>query len=200
MKNSKLNNRNANKKPLNKILWFLLLSWFFLLLLLTLNFKNNLLEKSIKSGFSNFYISVNYLKDQIIDYFQDGQKWGVKIKYLVENKPCGTAGSLGLIKDKIDLPILVINSDVLTGLDYKLLLSFHEKNKSMATICSRNYKVDIPFGVFNSDGIEFQGLDEKPTVVFQVNAGIYVINPELLNLIKFENFLREPHYHHHHKQ
>ena len=59
----------------------------------------------------------------------------------------------------------------------------------MATVCSRNYKVDIPFGVFNSDGIEFQGLDEKPTVVFQVNAGIYVINPELLNLIKFEEFL-----------
>ncbi len=148
-----------------------------------------LLEKSIKSGFSNFYISVNYLKDQIIDYFQDGKKWGVKIKYLIENKPCGTAGSLGLIKDKIDQPILVINSDVLTGLDYKLLLAFHEKNKSMATICSRNYKVDIPFGVFNSDGIVFKGLDEKPTVVFQVNAGIYVVNPELLNIIKFEEFL-----------
>ena len=151
-----------------------------------------LLEKSIKSGFSNFYISVNYLKDQIIDYFQDGEKWGVKIKYLIENKPCGTAGSLGLIKDKINMPILVINSDVLTGLDYKILLEFHEKNKSMATICSRNYKVDIPFGVFDSDGIIFQGIDEKPTVVFQVNAGIYVINPELLNLIKFEEFLDMP--------
>ena len=55
------------------------------------------------------------------------EKWGVKIKYLIENKPCGTAGSLCLIKDKIDLPILVINSDVFTGLDYKLLLAFHEK-------------------------------------------------------------------------
>ena len=59
----------------------------------------------------------------------------------------------------------------------------------MATICSREYKVDIPFGVFNSDGIVFKGLDEKLTVVFQVNSDIYVINPELLKLIKFEEFL-----------
>ena len=148
-----------------------------------------LLEKSIKSGFNNFYFSVNYLKNQIIDYFQGGEKWGVKIKYLSENKPCGTAGSLSLIEDKIDKPLIIVNSDILTGLDYKTLLTFHENNQSSATLCSRNHEVSIPFGVFNSDGIIFEGIDEKPTFAFQINAGIYVINPELLNLIRKDEFL-----------
>tara|TARA_Y100000589_G_scaffold329009_1_gene374491 strand:+ start:27452 stop:28492 length:1041 start_codon:yes stop_codon:yes gene_type:complete len=148
-----------------------------------------LLEKSIKSGFNNFYFSVNYLKNQIIDYFQGGEKWGVKIKYLSEKKPCGTAGSLSLIEDKIDKPLIVVNSDILTGLDYKTLLTFHENNQSSATLCSRNHEVSIPFGVFNSNGIIFEGIDEKPTFVFQINAGIYVINPELLKLVKKDEFL-----------
>ena len=122
-----------------------------------------LLEKSIKNGFSDFYFSVNYLKEQIIEYFQDGKDWNVSIKYLIEDNPYGTAGSLSLIEKEITKPILVMNGDVLTGLDYRSLLNFHYENKAQVTICSRSHEISIPFGVINSKGTELENFEEKPT-------------------------------------
>ena len=151
-----------------------------------------LLEKSIKSGFQTFYFSVNYLKNQIIDYFKNGEKWGVEINYLIEEKPSGTVGSLSLIKEKIEKPIVVVNGDVLTSLDYKTLIDFHDNNHSKATICSREYVMSVPFGVLNSDGIKLKSFAEKPSFTFQVNAGIYVINPDLLKLINKNEFMDMP--------
>ncbi len=151
-----------------------------------------LLEKSIKNGFSDFYISVNYLKEQIIEYFQDGTKWNVSIKYLIEDRPYGTAGSLSLIEQRITKPILVLNGDVLTGLDYRSLLAFHNENKAVATICSRSHAISIPFGVINSKGTALENLEEKPTYSYKVNAGIYVLNPEILSQIKYKEFLDMP--------
>ena len=151
-----------------------------------------LLEQCIEKGFKNFYFSVNYLKEQIVDYFGDGSNWRVSINYLVEDKPLGTAGSLKLLPADLDQSFLVLNGDVLTQLDASRLLAFHKQNKSDATLCVREHIVTIPFGVVEANGIELMKLKEKPSVSVMVNAGIYVLDPRLLPLIPRDTFLDMP--------
>ena len=120
-----------------------------------------LIEKLIESGFKNYYISVNYLKEKIMDYFQDGKSIGININYLIENKPLGTAGSLTLLPKQIKEPILVMNADVLTKLDLNHLLNFHIKNNAKATLSVHNSEFQIPFGVVKTNGIELIEFEEK---------------------------------------
>ena len=142
-----------------------------------------LIEECVSYGLQNFYISVNYLKEQIIDYFGDGSEWGVNIKYIIEGNPLGTAGSLSLLPKDIKKPILVMNGDVLTRLNPTKLIRFHEDNNSVATLSVREHKTIIPFGVVNTNEIELESFTEKPQYTHLVNAGVYIINPEVLELI-----------------
>ncbi len=142
-----------------------------------------LLEQCIETGFRRFHLSVNYLKGQIIDYFQDGGRWGASINYLVEDKPLGTAGSLHLLPKDIEAPILVLNGDVLTRFNLIQLLRFHREQDAEATLCVRNHEVSIPFGVVQTKDGELSGFEEKPTYHQLVNAGLYVINPQLISLL-----------------
>tara|TARA_B100001989_G_C24551861_1_gene475890 strand:+ start:32691 stop:33728 length:1038 start_codon:yes stop_codon:yes gene_type:complete len=151
-----------------------------------------LLEQYINCGFRNFYFSVNYLKEQIKDYFGNGDKWDISINYLEENSELGTAGSLKLLPKNIIKPIIVSNGDVLTKTNYRALIKSHEKYAFKTTICVRDYEVNIPFGVINSEENLFKGISEKPTFNFKLNAGIYVINPELIGLLDKEEFLDMP--------
>ena len=151
-----------------------------------------LLEQCISSGFRTFYFSVNYLREQIIDYFEDGSRWGVSIDYLVENEPMGTAGSLQLLPDSLSEPFLVLNGDVLTNLDTSLLLQFHAEHKADATICVREHEVTVPYGVVETIGVELSGFEEKPTYRYQVNAGVYVIDPQLIPLLPPYQFTDMP--------
>ena len=107
----------------------------------------SILLSFIDHGFHQFYISVYYKKDVIMDYFGDGSKWGVDITYLIEDKKLGTAGALSLIEEKHIEPIIIANGDVLTSMDYEKLLNFHIKQKSKATMCIREYEHTIPYGV-----------------------------------------------------
>ncbi len=142
-----------------------------------------ILERCIKFGFKEFYFSVNYLKEMIMDHFEDGSKWGVKINYLVEETPLGTAGSLKLLPNNLKIPLLVINGDILTGLDLKQLVAFHSKHNSKGTLCVREHRESIPFGVVLTDGIQLSEIEEKPEYSYMVNAGIYMIDPILIELI-----------------
>ena len=143
-----------------------------------------LIEQFKSRGFSNFYISVNYLKEQIMEYFGGGEDWNVNIKYLVEKEPMGTAGCLQLLPKTIGDSFLVINGDVLTRLDPDKLLRFHRENKGAATICVREYVTNIPFGVVKTEGTTLVNIEEKPTYRELVNAGVYVIDPILISLLK----------------
>ena len=111
------------------------------------------IENCIKYGFKEFYISVNYLKDIIKKYFKDGKKWGIKINYLEESEPLGTAGSLSLLPENIEHDFLVLNGDVLTKFNPKRLLEFHSNHKAIATLTVREYVMNIPFGVVETDGV-----------------------------------------------
>lgn len=142
-----------------------------------------LLEQCIDSGFRQFYLSVNYLKEQIIDHFGDGKAWGVSIDYLVEDEPLGTAGSLRLLPGSVQIPFLVMNGDVLTRLNPSHLLSFHGEHEAAATLCVREHVTTSPFGVVQTNGVELAGFEEKPSYRELVNAGVYVIDPQLLPLL-----------------
>lgn len=132
----------------------------------------------------NFLISINYLGDQIENYFEDGSRWGVCIEYLREPKPLGTAGSLSLAQYSFDSPFLVTNGDVLTGLDYTKVINFHKSCDAAATMVVRQYGLKNPFGVVEMDGIDITSCSEKPIIMNFINAGIYVLSPEALNFLK----------------
>lgn len=147
--------------------------------------KRPLLEITINNfkrfGFKNFYISTHYLPNVIEDYFENGDKFGVNIKYLNEEKPLGTAGSLGLLpKDISNLPVIVINGDILTDTNFDRMLEFHIRKSSEITIGARNYQYQIPYGVIETKGINVIKISEKPTYDFGINSGIYIINSEII--------------------
>mgnify|MGYP000302947038 CR=1 FL=1 len=144
-----------------------------------------ILVKFIKAGFHNFYISTHYKANKIKEYFGNGSTWGVKIEYINEDKPLGTAGAIGLLpKDLPDLPILMMNGDILCKVNFEELLAFHNNQKGFATMCIRQYDVQIPFGVVNIENQRAKSLVEKPLKNFFVNAGIYVFESEMIKKVK----------------
>ena len=144
-----------------------------------------ILENFIKSGFHRFFISTHYLPEMIRNHFGDGSRWGVTIQYVHEQTPLGTGGALGLLPHKdIDHPILMMNGDLLTTLDYRGLLAFHNEQGGTATMCVREYEYQVPYGVIQSDGHRIKSMVEKPIQRFFINAGIYVLSPELIKTVK----------------
>lgn len=151
-----------------------------------------ILERCIDAGFQYFYLSVNYLKGQIKDHFGDGSRWNVHIDYLEEAQPLGTGGALSLLPQKPSEPLLVLNGDVLTRVDYGGLLRFHAEDQAAATLCVREYRSQIPYGVVRMDGLQVLALEEKPMLSHYVNAGIYIVDPELIDLVPRDSFFDMP--------
>lgn len=138
----------------------------------------------IKAGFHNFYISTHYLPEMIREYFGNGEKWEVSINYVHEELPLGTGGALGLLpKDLPELPVIMMNGDVLTKVDLEALLTFHNGNNADATICVREYEYQVPFGVIESEGNVIKSMVEKPIQRFHVNAGIYVVSRKIIEQV-----------------
>lgn len=150
-----------------------------------------LLENFLSNGFSKFRISVNYLGDSIEEYFGDGSKWGASISYISEDKPLGTAGALSLMQQP-KLPFIIMNCDVLTKVDFELLLEHHNETKSLATMCVTQQEVSVPFGVVEHDNFTLEKVIEKPIFTYLINAGIYVLSPEVLSLVEHDTFLDMP--------
>ena len=151
-----------------------------------------ILEQCIDSGFQHFYFSVNYLKNQIQDHFGDGARWHVRIDYLVETQPLGTGGALSLLPQKPTEPLLVLNGDVLTRVDYGRLLRLHDEHQAAATMCVREHTTQIPYGVVRMDDLHVLTLEEKPVLSHYVNAGIYLLDPVLLDLVPQDCFFDMP--------
>lgn len=143
------------------------------------------IKSFIKAGFSNFYISTHYMPEQIHEHFKGGEDLGVSITYVHEDTPLGTGGALGLLPDSMpkDLPLIMINGDVLTTVNFERLLKFHEDNNADATMCVREYDYQIPYGVIDGEGNKITSMVEKPVHRFFVNAGIYVLSPQVINSV-----------------
>ncbi len=142
-----------------------------------------ILENFIEYGFHRFYISLNYMGDVIKRYFGDGSRWDVRIAYLEEDQKLGTAGALSLLPEKPASPLLVMNGDLLTKINFRQLLEFHLEHRARATMCVREYDFQVPYGVVKIDRQRITGIDEKPVQRFFVNAGIYVLDPAVMDLI-----------------
>lgn len=143
-----------------------------------------ILESLAKSGFYRFFISTHYLPEMIREHFGDGSQWGVNIEYVHEEEPLGTGGALGLLpKEKIDCPLIMMNGDLLTTVNYRGLLDFHLEHDSVATMCVREYEHRVPYGVVQTDGTYIQSMEEKPVQKCFINAGIYVVSPELVTSV-----------------
>ena len=134
-------------------------------------------------NFSKFTISVNYMAEKIKAHFGDGSKWNIDIKYLVEDQPLGTCGALSLLTEKPIEPFIVMNGDLLTQANFGHILDFHNKHAAVATMCVREYSQQIPFGVVKLNGHDILSIDEKPHEINHVNAGIYVLSPEVLSYL-----------------
>jgi dTDP-glucose pyrophosphorylase len=152
-----------------------------------------LLERSIKNfakqGFKNIFVSLNYRSDMIQSHLKDGSQWGVKLQYLCEEIPLGTAGALHLLPElKENLPLIVINGDVLTSVHFTDLLEYHQINGYSATMCVRSYDFQVPFGVVNVNDNRIQDVQEKPSFTQLINAGVYVVNPDVLKQVPKNSF------------
>lgn len=132
---------------------------------------------------SKFFMTVNYKKGMIKTYFGDLKKDYV-IKYVDEDIPLGTAGSIKLIKEQLDCPLFVTNCDTLIMTDYKALYKHHIEAQNDITVVTALKKMIIPYGVIHTgvDGC-IDHLDEKPKLSYFVNTGMYVINPEIITII-----------------
>ena len=149
-----------------------------------------IIEQFISCGFHNFYISTHFKSEQIRDYFKTGEAYGVSIEYVHEDNPLGTAGSLGLLPDNLtDLPLIVMNGDLLTKVDFKNLLNFHHESNTEATMCVREYDFQVPYGVIEIDNYKIKKIEEKPIHKFFVNAGIYVLSKNLVDKIDGKFYL-----------
>lgn len=134
------------------------------------------------AGIRRVEITTHYLGEVIKQHFGDGANFGVAISYLRENEPLGTAGALSL-REKSDEPLLVVNGDVLSQVDVRAMLDFHNEHKAAMTVAVRRHKFEIPFGVVEIDGVDIRGVSEKPTISYLINAGMYVLSGEALSLV-----------------
>jgi len=143
-------------------------------------------------GFHRFHISLNYRGEVIEDHFGDGSRWGAQIQYLREPMRLGTAGSLGLLPQRPTEPIVVMNGDILTKVDVRNVVAFHESVQAEATMCVRDHEYQVPFGVVRTNGSEILEFEEKPMVRWSVNAGIYVLAPSCLDEIPPSKYFDMP--------
>ncbi len=151
-----------------------------------------ILMNFIEHGFHQFYIAVNYKSDVITRYFGDGQRYGVEIQYLYESERMGTVGALSLLPEIPKMPFFVMNSDLLTSVNFTQMLAFHEENKSIATMGIRKHYHQIPYGVLNLDQHRITRLIEKPIEDYFVNAGIYILSPNALDFMPKNCFYDMP--------
>lgn len=152
----------------------------------------HIIHRASLDGFSKFIISIHYLGHMIEDYFGNGEKWNVEISYLREESPLGTAGALSLITDKLSNPLLITNGDVLTDIRYSEIIDFHIDHNAVATMAVRRHQWENPFGVVKTKGVDIIGFEEKPIVYSHINAGIYVLDHKILEMLEVNKYCDMP--------
>lgn len=146
----------------------------------------HIIERAKANGFNHFMLAIHHLGHMIEDYFSNGSKMNVRIDYIREQTPLGTAGALGLLERRPEVPFLVTNGDVLTDINYGELLDFHIRHQAAATMAIRIHEWQHPFGVVKTRGLDIVGFEEKPLARTHINAGVYVLSPDALNALSVD--------------
>lgn len=142
-----------------------------------------IIEQLRRHGIENVYVSVNYKAEKIKEYFKTCPIAGVNIVFLEEEQFLGTAGALSLLPQRPEEPIILMNGDILSPVNFGNLLEFHQTGGKPLTVCTREFSFQIPYGVLQMRGDELLDIEEKPSHSIFINAGIYVIEPALLDQI-----------------
>jgi NDP-sugar pyrophosphorylase family protein len=132
-------------------------------------------------GIRRLFLAIHYLGDTIEDHFGDGRDYGCRIEYLREEEPRGSGGALSLLPERPETPLLVMNGDLVTSIDVQAFLDHHEEKDWIASVGVREYQHTVPFGCVEAVDGRVRHLEEKPTLVRRINAGIYAIEPSLLS-------------------
>jgi dTDP-glucose pyrophosphorylase/CBS domain-containing protein len=135
-----------------------------------------------RSGIRDVNVTTHYLSESIVNHFGDGEDFGVRLNYLREDHPMGTAGGLKQMK-RTDGPFLVINGDVLTAVPFQEMLAYHRRHGAMLTVGVRKYDMQVPFGVVKCEDVRITSLQEKPSFSFFINAGTYLLEPSACDYI-----------------
>jgi len=146
----------------------------------------HLINRFIDQGFKNFVFMVHYKSKIIVEYFGTGKEFGCNIQYVEEQKPQGTAGGIRLIKPHqaaLDRSLIVCNADIVCDVDYTDLINFHYDKKAAITAVSTEILEQIHFGVLNIQNDVLLNIEEKPIYPYQILAGLYVLSPEVINLL-----------------
>lgn len=142
------------------------------------------IDRLISFGIKKIYISVKYLGQQIVDYLGDGSQKGISIEYVWEDEPLGTAGALALINDLSTEHILLMNSDLFTNVNFESLYLKLTNERADMAVASTEYKVDIPYAVFETQEGRVTNFREKPSFIYHSNAGIYILKRSLIAKIE----------------
>ena len=138
----------------------------------------HIIDQLRAGGVHQISVSTHYRSNAIKEHLGDGKRFGVEIDYVTEESPLGTAGALNLLHPW-DSTLLVINGDILTRLNHKAMLDFHREYNAVLTVGVRQYEVQVPYCVVETDGVDVQRVSEKPVLQFFVNAGVYLLEPEI---------------------
>ncbi len=141
-----------------------------------------IIEQMRRAGIRRVNITTHYLSEKITSYFGDGHALGVELHYVTEDSPLGTAGALSLMEPSNE-PLLVINGDILTRVDFRSMLAFHREYGADLTVAVRPIEMQVPYGVAECDGPYLRRLTEKPAFTYLVNAGIYLLEPTVRRFV-----------------
>lgn len=136
-----------------------------------------------RAGIRRVNVTTHYLPDKIVDHFGDGARFGVELKYVNEASPLGTAGALQLL-ESWPSTIIVMNGDILTDINIQSMLRYHREHEALFTVAVRQFEFRVPYGVVEGHGGLVRAIVEKPELSFFVNAGIYMIEPEVRRYIR----------------
>lgn len=153
---------------------------------------HTIVDRFSNQGYVNIVMCVNYKADAIKSYFGNGENFGVNIEYVLEKDRMGTAGALSLLQDKPGVPFFVMNGDLLTNINFESLENFHVSQDANATMCVREYDFQVPYGVVNIENSRITSIIEKPVHKFFVSAGIYMLSPNVLDLIPSNQYYDMP--------
>ena len=144
-------------------------------------------------GYNDIVLTTNYMADMVEAYFRDGRQFGVRIRYYREVEPLGTAGALSALREYLDQTFLLMNCDIVTRLDLSVLLDFHRQSKAELTIATRRYQLQVPYGVVEmGKNHRVRGINEKPELSYLIIAGIYLVEPIVLNVVPHAQYCDMP--------
>jgi NDP-sugar pyrophosphorylase family protein len=152
----------------------------------------HMLNKLQKAGIRSVNVTTHHLSERIVEHFNDGSQFGVHLNYFQENEPLGTAGALAKMGTATE-PLLVLNGDILTDVDVRAMLHFHREHRADMTVGVRQYDIEVPFGVVETNGsAKITAIAEKPVLRHFINAGIYLVDPGMCRLVPRDRYFDMP--------